>query len=146
VSLRVQLPVYSPLPWEAVRAGFRALWHPDAVTAPQVAELIRNRFSPRDLRLTDSGTSALALAIRWSLGSVAANPGQLVAVPAYGCYDLATAVLGAGARAVLYDLDPLTLGPDWDSLRLALKSGPSAVVAVSLWHPLRFRAGRCPGP
>jgi dTDP-4-amino-4,6-dideoxygalactose transaminase len=56
-----------------------------------------------------------------------------VALPAYSCYDLATAADGAGAEVVLYDVDPATLGPDWESLREALRRGAIAVVVAHLY-------------
>ena len=56
-----------------------------------------------------------------------------VALPAYGCYDLATAAIGSEARVVLYDLDPATLGPDEGSLRAALSAGARTVVLAHLF-------------
>jgi dTDP-4-amino-4,6-dideoxygalactose transaminase len=56
-----------------------------------------------------------------------------IALPAYGCYDLATAADGAGARIVLYDLDPQTLSPEPESLRRALEREPAALVLVHLY-------------
>jgi dTDP-4-amino-4,6-dideoxygalactose transaminase len=56
-----------------------------------------------------------------------------VALPAYGCYDLATAAVGSGSRVRLYDLDPATLAPDMESLRAAVSAGVSAVVVVHFY-------------
>ena len=56
-----------------------------------------------------------------------------VALPAWGCYDLATAADAADTGVVLYDLDPVTLGPDWASLDRALATEVSAVVAVHFY-------------
>jgi dTDP-4-amino-4,6-dideoxygalactose transaminase len=53
-----------------------------------------------------------------------------IALPAYGCYDLVTAALGANVPVRWYDLDPATLGPDWPSLEAALGAGTGAVVVV----------------
>jgi dTDP-4-amino-4,6-dideoxygalactose transaminase len=83
-----------------------------------------------DVLLTDSGTGALTLAIQ---GCLAERPGAAVALPAYGCYDLATAADGALAPVVLYDLEPETLAPDPASLGRALERGVSAVVLVHLY-------------
>lgn len=90
--------------------------------------LVARDYSPRHFLLTDSGTSALALAI----SACAREPGRapVVALPAYGCYDLATAADAAGARVVLYDVDPATLGPEWSSFSAALRAGVDAVVVV----------------
>jgi dTDP-4-amino-4,6-dideoxygalactose transaminase len=90
--------------------------------------MLRERYGSREVLLTDSGTSALAIA----LGVVvAARPDRpQVALPAWGCYDLATAADLANIGVVLYDLDPASLGPDWASLNRALATGVAGVVVV----------------
>jgi dTDP-4-amino-4,6-dideoxygalactose transaminase len=80
--------------------------------------------------LTDSGTSALTLAMR---SAMATTGRKLIALPGYGCYDLVTALNGAGAEVVFYDLDPATLNPDWNSFESALALGPAAVVVAHLY-------------
>jgi dTDP-4-amino-4,6-dideoxygalactose transaminase len=90
-------------------------------------------FEREVLALVDSGTSALSLAIRVAVGP----EGGRVAIPAYGCIDVPTAVMGAGARAVPYDLDPLTLAPDMASLEAALARGARAIIVSHLFgHPV----------
>lgn len=87
--------------------------------------------------LTDSGTSALTLALRHTCD----DGRRPVAIPAYGCFDLATAVLGARVPFILYDVDPTTLGPDFDSLRRALRQGADRIVVVHLYGvPVDMRA------
>ena len=76
--------------------------------------------------LTDRGTSALGLAIRLA----DEGRGRPVALPAWGCYDLATALVGEGLMAVAYDLDPESLAPEPDSLESALASGVGSVVVA----------------
>ena len=75
----------------------------------------------------DSGTSALTMALR-SLGRA-----PTVALPAYGCFDLATAAIGAGAKVRLYDLDPATLGPLDSSLSEAIEAGIDGLVLAHLY-------------
>jgi len=130
VSWRRQLPAYSPLPLRAVVAGAAGLLSgPGSARAFVTATLARN-YGSDDVLLTDSGTGALTLAIGASL---AGQPGASVALPAYGCYDLATAADGAGSPVLLYDLDPATLAPDLASLRRALERGARAVV-LAHWY------------
>lgn len=83
--------------------------------------------------LTASGTQALQLAIQTAtrLAGVAAAP--VVALPAFTCFDVATAAVGAGARIALYDVDPATLAPDLDSLRAVLDEGVRVVVVTPLY-------------
>jgi perosamine synthetase len=126
-------PVHSPLTARAIFDGAAALWGLGGVaTAAEHAVVahLRAAFAPRDLLRTDSGTTALTLA----LTSLARrHPGRPVALPAYCCYDLATAADGARVPVVLYDLDPATLGPDERSLRHALAAGAAGVVIVHLY-------------
>jgi len=125
MRLRHQLPVFSPLPARAVLAGVAGLVSPPAGALGAIEARIQARFAARRVLLVDSGTSALALALR---AAAAAQRGRPVALPAWGCYDLATAADAADVKVVLYDLDPATLGPDWASLRAALSAGIAAVV------------------
>ena len=94
-----------------------------------------------DALLTDSGTGALTLALTACLRE---RPGP-VALPAYACYDLATALVGAGGRCVFYDLDPATLAPAPESLAQAVEAGAGVVVIVHLYgFPVDIAALRLP--
>lgn len=129
MGLRRQLPVYSPVRLRSVFAGtLGALGAGDPVGV--LSARLASHFAARDHILLDSGTSALRLAIE---GALKARGSDTVALPAYCCYDVATAAVGAGARIRLYDVDPATLGPDWDSLAGVLSVGVSAVVVVHLY-------------
>ena len=93
-----------------------------------VVTLIKLHWSAQQVVLTDSGTSALLLAIK-----VAVPPNGIVALPAWGCYDLATAAEGADVRVALYDVDPHTLAPDPESLRGALALGAQGIVIAHFY-------------
>ncbi|MFQ5705597.1 MAG: DegT/DnrJ/EryC1/StrS family aminotransferase [Gemmatimonadales bacterium] len=126
-----QLPVYSPISFGSVVAGWRALLGPSRDHARTTLErAIADKFDAREIILTDSGTTALSLAIN---GICSRESDRTIALPAYGCYDLATAADGVGVDVVLYDLDPHTLGPDLESLRAAVARGPATVVAAYLF-------------
>ena len=130
MTWRRQLPAYSPLPLRAVVAGATGLAGAGQSARAQLAAAVARAFGAADVLLTDGGTGALTLAIR---GCLAQKPGAAVVLPAYGCYDLATAADGAGAPVVLYDLAPDTLAPEPESLRRALARGAGAVVLVH-WY------------
>jgi hypothetical protein len=125
--IRQQLPVYSPVTLPALLSGFAGALGRNRTSA--LADLLGAHFSARSVVLTDSGTSALTLAM---IASLARRKGP-IALPAYNCYDLATAADGADASVVLYDIDPTTLAPDPSSFRRALEYGPSAVVVAHLF-------------
>jgi perosamine synthetase len=124
-----QLPVYSPV-------TFRSLWTGLAGALgwgrplERLQELLATEYGTAEMLLLDSGTSALRLAIEGSLVNTASD---IVALPAYCCFDVATAAVGADARVALYDVRPETLGPDFDSMRAALDAGARTLVVAHLY-------------
>ena len=98
--------------------------------AKAVDDWLAGTWAPRRILRTDSGTSALRLAIE---AAIAVTGEPRVAAPAYVCYDVATALDGARATPILYDLDPLTLGPDPESLRRAFDRGARSVIVAHLY-------------
>lgn len=129
--LRHQLPVHSPLDLGALLSGAAAALSRESgeEARERVRSRLRERFSAGGVLLTDSGTSALALALE---GAAERREGP-AALPAYGCYDLATAADAADVEVVLYDLEPGTLSPNPDSLRETLETGASSLVAAPLY-------------
>lgn len=126
-----QPPVYSPLPQAAVIASVRETASGHADTCGRFEELLRREYAADQVILCASGTMALQLAIRAAIDQAAvATP---VALPAFTCYDVATAAVGADARIALYDVDPDTLGPDLDSLDAVLRAGAGVIVVAHLF-------------
>lgn len=127
MPLRRQLPVSSPLSAAillgAASDALRGRDHRGAV-----AHRLALDFGAASVLLTDSGTSALVLALR-----VTAGAGGTVAMPAYACVDLIAAARRADVRVRLYDIDPLTLAPDSDSVERVLADGVSAIVIAHLY-------------
>lgn len=121
-------PAHSPVRARALAAGVRAALGEER--AARVRDLVERDWGARDVLLTRSGTAALTLALR---AAAAVRPGRPAALPAWGCYDLATAADGADLPVVLYDLDPGTLAPEPRSLRRALDAAPCAVVVAHLY-------------
>lgn len=130
-GLRRVPPVHSPVPAAALGAGSRALVSGGDALRDRMAARITRRFGARRVLFTDSGTSALTLAL--SGAAAVRDDDSAVALPAYSCYDLITAARGAGVEPALYDLDPRTLSPEPASLRRALESGAGVVVAAHLY-------------
>ncbi|HEV2146488.1 MAG TPA: DegT/DnrJ/EryC1/StrS family aminotransferase, partial [Longimicrobiaceae bacterium] len=143
--LRHQLAVYSPV---SLRAGGRAAGDALPFRADPrrllLEELLRD-FAADAGTLCGSGTQALQRALEEARRMRGDAP---VALPAFTCYDVASAAVGAGVRAALYDVDPATLAPDLDSLERVLSAGAGAVVAGPLygvplpWEELRALADR----
>jgi perosamine synthetase len=131
-AFRRQPPVVSHISPSAVLAAARVAARRYAGRVDRGDEVVRSalstRYDARAVALTDSGTSALVLAMR-----LAAPPRGTVALPAYGCVDLIAAAVRAGVRVRLYDTDPVTLSPDLDSVRRALARGADAVVVAHMY-------------
>lgn len=129
---RHQLPVYSPLSAGALIAGIRAIAARNGGAAhseARVVALLQERYGARAVLLTDSGTSALTAALLGTKGPAT--------VPAYSCYDVATAAEGANVQVLLYDLDPYRLAPDLAQIEAALRRGARAIVVAHLYgHPV----------
>ena len=99
-------------------------------SAQPTAEFVAN-FPGRTLQLYDSGTAALATAIRDALlrhGSASPE----VIFPAYGCPQLVSACLYAGARPRFVDTAAGQWGYDLQALRGALTPDTVAVIAADL--------------
>ena len=109
-------------------AGVRALFRSGGFGHETVGDELRRRYDATEVLLTDSGTSALAIALR-----ALAGRGGVVAFPGYGCIDLTAAAIRAGVQVRLYDLDPATLSPDLDSVRNVIQRGVDAIVVAHLY-------------
>ena len=121
-------PVHSPIaPGAVIRAVGAVLGDAPAAAARALEEQLATRYDARLAILTDSGTSALVLALR------AAPAGAPVAMPAYVCVDLIAAAIRAPARVLFYDVDPETLSPDLASLERVLAAGARTVVVAPLY-------------
>lgn len=135
-----QPPVYSPLPRAAVTSAVRESVSGRRDAETRLRDLLRREYAADHVILCASGTMALQLAIRAAIDQ--AGDATAVALPAFTCYDVATAAVGADARVALYDIDPETLGPDLGSLEAVLRAGAGVIVVAHLfgvpvdWEPV----------
>lgn len=126
--LRRVPPVYSPLSLRALRDAVS-----EAITSdirPRLARDLCTMYRADEALLVDSGTHALELALL--LATRITRGPHIVALPAYCCYDVATAAVGAGARIMLYDIEPETLAPDMASFEATMSSGANVAVVAPL--------------
>jgi dTDP-4-amino-4,6-dideoxygalactose transaminase len=137
-------PVHSPLSFSALRESIVEAVRVDA--RPALATNLCRMYDADEALLTDSGTHALQLAI--SLAMRITRAPNVVALPAYCCFDVATAAVGAGARIILYDVDPDTMAPEFESFERALSAGAGVAVVAPLygmpvdWNTLEACAAR----
>ena len=143
---RRQPPVYSPLSAQAVFQAALAAVRASRDPRRELRDALRWSYQSQAGVLTGSGTQALQLAITAAARLVGAAAPVHVALPAFTCFNVATAAVGAGARIALYDVDPWTLSPDLDSLEAVLARGARVVVVTPLygfpvdWSPVESRA------
>jgi dTDP-4-amino-4,6-dideoxygalactose transaminase len=129
--MRRQLPAYTPQSPASAVASFSDAMLSSERSLAELRDYLARRFAASDVLLTSSGTQALQVALQ--LATEADEGRRPVALPAYGCYDLITAAVGARARIVFYDVEPADLQPDRESLGAALAVGVCAVVATPLY-------------
>lgn len=124
-------PAYTPLSFGAIAGAATAAAGRSRHAPDEFRRLLCQRYEADDALLLDSGTHALELAMR--LAVRVSREAALVALPAYTCYDVATAAVGAGVRIVLYDVDPNTLAPDLESLGRAFEVGARVAMVSPLY-------------
>ncbi len=127
-------PVHASVSAAALFRAAGALTDGDGARA-QAGEALQAAYADRHVLLTNSGTTALQLALNTSSRVDGAQP-PCVALPAYACPDIGAAAIGAQFGIRLYDVDPHTLQPDWGSLERVLAHGVSHVVATHLYGRL----------
>ena len=124
----MQPPVLSPVSPTSLVTGLAAAAGLLARDDESVIAALCERYDASDALLTDSGTSALVLALR-----AVVPAGGIVAYPGYACIDLTAAAVQAGVKVRLYDLDPETLSPDIESVRDVISRGVDAIVVAHLY-------------
>lgn len=146
MAMRHQLPAYSPVSAKAALLATGQLFDLGKDPRPRLEALLQREYDARTVLLCGSGTQALTIAIQEARRRV--DPEAPIALPAFSCFDVASAAVGANAHVSLYDLDPATLGPDLDSVERALRAGAGVVVVAPLygipvdWEALASLAAR----
>lgn len=128
--VRWQLPAYSPISFAVLRRAI--LRGPGGGAADLVAlsRLLEQEFGSERAVLYGSGTDALQVALHVALRTVRDSA---IALPAFSCFDVATAAVATRGRLRFYDVDPSTLGPDMGSLERVLARGTRIVIISPLY-------------
>lgn len=93
--------------------------------------LLQDIFSPYTPRFFGSGTAALAASILVSINIKGISKPEVI-LPAYGCPDLISAVVYAGAKPVLVDLEADRPWMDLEQVSAHITADTVAVIAASL--------------
>jgi len=128
--LRRQLPAYSPLSAASIRQAIVHGLGPGMDGQTDLRKVLESKYAADQAVLLGSGTQALQVAIELAMRQVG---DVAIALPAFTCFDVATAAVGARARIRFYDVDPSTLAPDLQSLERVLKRGTRIAVITPLY-------------
>ena len=131
LKLRHQLAAYSPVGVVSIGSAVLAAAGRRNSAPGRLRERLLTRYAADDCVLCGSGTQALQYALEMVLP--ASRRDAFIALPAFNCYDMASAALGAGVRVALYDVDPLTLAPDLASFERVVAAGAAAAVLACLY-------------
>jgi len=128
---RHQLAAYSPITPAAIARACLAAARLAPDQRPALRRLLLTDYAAQSAILCGSGTQALQLAI--TLASRAFGADATVALPAFSCFDVGSAAVGAGVPVALYDLDAESLSPDLASLERVLSGGARVIVVSPLF-------------
>jgi len=125
---RHQLPVSSTITLRSLLGALAPSVAGGARVRRALEGELRGAFGASSVALVDSGTSALAMAMR-----ATTRAGGVVALPAYACVDIGAAAIFARLRVRLYDVNPATLSADLDSVSRVLAQGADTIVVSHLY-------------
>jgi len=126
---RTQPPAAALLEWRDVMHGIDGIRDPRRAVQRFEGD-IRRELEVRHAYAVSSGRAALMLALQ-ALASL--SPRREVVIPAFTCFSVAGAVVHAGLRPVLCDIDPETFDFDRHALPKAITGDTLAVVAHHLF-------------
>jgi perosamine synthetase len=122
-------PAAAPIAWTDLWHGAIGIVRPEQ-SIRRFEDEIRAHFGVRDVFLVSSGTAALTLTL---IGLKSSSRRTEVVIPAYTCFSVPAAVLKAGLRPVLCDIDPSTFDFDHALLERTLNDNTLCVVAHHLF-------------
>src|SRR5260370_11283627 len=118
--VRGQVAVYSPVSAAALGRAFASGLGSGLNGHSDGSVTLEREYSAERAFLCGSGTQALQVALLLAMRQVG---DACVALPAFTCFDVASAAVGVRARIRFYDLVPSTLAPDLESLQGVLERG-----------------------
>lgn len=122
-------PAAAPLAWRDLWSGIAGSFAPTRAVCT-LEEEIRRHFGVGHVFLVSSGTAALTLALM-ALRSFSGRTEAVI--PAYTCFSVPAAVLRAGLRPALCDINPSTFDFDHALLEHTLNANTLCVVAHHLF-------------
>ena len=122
-------PAAAPLRCRDLCHGVLGMLSPDD-SIRQLEDSIRKYFGARHVFLVSSGKAALTMTL---MGLKASSQRTEVIIPAYTCFSMPAAVLSAGLKPILCDINPSTFDFDHEQLEATLNDNTLCVVAHHLF-------------
>jgi len=126
---RTQPPAAAPLDLRDLAHGIAGIADPPRAIGA-LEDGIRSEYGVRCVFAVSSGRAALTLTLQ-AIASL--SPRREVVIPAFTCFSVAGAVVHAGLRPVLCDIDPATFDFDQRRLREATTERTLCVIAHHLF-------------
>jgi perosamine synthetase len=122
-------PAAAPLGCRDLCHGVLGMLSPeDSIRA--LENSVRQYFGAKHVFLVSSGKAALTMTL---MGLKAASAKTEVVIPAYTCFSMPAAVISAGLKPILCDINPSTFDFDHDQLEATLNDNTLCVVAHHLF-------------
>jgi len=121
-------PTAAPISWLGIGRAFLGIARGPQERANREAELSAY-FGTKHVFLLSSGRAALATIV---CGLAAGSSRRNVIIPAYTCYSVPSAIIRAGCRVVLCDVDPHTLDFDYSDFRRQVDGETLCIIAPHL--------------
>ncbi len=122
---RVIPPAAAPIPARCLLEGFLALFHGRRVLEKRAEEL-RQYFGVKHVFLLSSGKAALTVILK-ALKRLCPDKDEVL-IPAYTCFSVPSAIVKAGLKVTLCDIDPTTF--DFDGRQLDEAIGDRTLCVV----------------
>ena len=120
-------PAAAPITIEDLFKGFKGLFRGQTEIENFKSD-IKKHFQVRHCFLLSSGKAALT-AILQSLQQISPDRDEVL-IPAFTCYSVPSAIVRAGLKVRLCDVDPATLDFDFNKLRINLKKKDKLLAVV----------------
>lgn len=123
-------PSAAPIPGKYLWHGLRGFYQGEKYLY-KVEEEIKRYFGAKYVFMVSSGKAALYLILR-ALKDL--HPGKdEVLIPAYTCFSVPSAILKAGLKVSLCDIDPLTLDFNYELLRKEINPATLCILSTHLF-------------
>ena len=119
-------PAFSDAELSRVAEVFDSRWLGQGAVTAEFEQAVSERVGGRPFLATSTGTAAMHLALE----AIGIGPGDDVVLPSLTFVATTQAVVAAGARPVLCDVDSATLNVDVDCLERAVTNRTRAIIPV----------------